>query len=117
MKRNDMDVIALDQFRTEVGSAVRKNADHVLPHNDMLESGLSAEEIINKKGLQQIDDVETITKIVDEVISENQQQVEKYKAGNERLFGFFIGQTLKKMNGKANPAIVNDIVGKKLKNV
>ena len=48
---------------------------------------------------------------------ENQQQVEKYKAGNERLFGFFIGQTLKKMNGKANPAIVNDIVGKKLKNV
>ena len=109
----DMLVELMDNIKTGVISG--KIAKDVL--DDMLESGLSAEEIINKKGLQQIDDVETITKIVDEVISENQQQVEKYKAGNERLFGFFIGQTLKKMNGKANPAIVNDIVGKKLKNV
>ena len=109
----DMLVELMDNIKTGVISG--KIAKDVL--DDMLESGLSAEEIINKKGLQQIDDVEAITKIVDEVISENQQQVEKYKAGNERLFGFFIGQTLKKMNGKANPAIVNDIVGKKLKNV
>ena len=71
-------------------------------------------EIINEKGLKQIDDDDAIEKAVIEVINENPQQVEKYKNGNDRLFGFFVGQTLKKMGGKANPQKVNEIVKKQL---
>ena len=82
--------------------------------DDMLISGKSASEIINEKGLKQIDDDDAIEKAVIEVINENPQQVEKYKNGNDRLFGFFVGQTLKKMGGKANPQKVNEIVKKQL---
>ena len=80
----------------------------------MLETGKNANEIINEKGLKQIDDISLIENSIDEVINENQKQVEQYKAGNERLFGFFVGQTLKKMGGKANPQKVNEIIKKKL---
>ena len=80
----------------------------------MLETGKTADDIINEKGLKQIDNDDEIIKAVDEVIAENAQQVEKFKAGNDRLFGFFVGQTLKKMGGKANPQKVNEIVKKKL---
>ena len=80
----------------------------------MLENGKTADEIIEEKGLKQIDDIGAIEKAVDEVINENQKQVEQYKGGNERLFGFFVGQTLKKMGGKANPQKVNEIVKEKL---
>lgn len=82
--------------------------------DDMLATGKTANEIINEKGLRQIDDNCVIEKAVIEVINENQQQVEKYRNGNDRLFGFFVGQTLKKMGGKANPQIVNEIVKKQL---
>lgn len=95
------------------GTISGKIAKDVL--DDMLATGDTADEIINKKGLKQIDDVDAIIKAVEEVVSENQQQVEQYKSGNERLFGFFVGQTLKKMGGKANPITVNKIVKDKLK--
>lgn len=94
------------------GTISGKIAKDVL--DDMLESGKRASDIITEKGLKQIDDVVAIAKAVDEVIAENPQQVEKYKGGNDRLFGFFVGQTLKKMGGKANPATVNKLVKEKL---
>lgn len=80
----------------------------------MLETGQTADEIINEKGLKQIDDDDAIIKAVEEVIAENQKQVEQYKGGNQKLFGFFVGQTLKKMGGKANPQKVNEIIKQKL---
>lgn len=95
------------------GTISGKIAKDVL--DDMLESDKTAEDIINEKGLKQVDDIGTIAKAVEEVITENPQQVEKYKSGNEKLFGFFVGQTLKKMGGKANPAVVNQIIKEKLK--
>ena len=82
--------------------------------DDMLLTNKTADEIIKEKNLKQIDDVDTITKFVNEVIIENEKQVEEYKSGNNKLFGFFVGQTLKKMGGKANPATVNKIVKEKL---
>ena len=95
------------------GTISGKIAKDVL--DEMLQSGEKASEIIEKKGLKQIDDVGAIEKAVEEVIAENQKQVEQYKGGNERLFGFFVGQTLKKMGGKANPQKVNEVVKEKLK--
>lgn len=72
------------------------------------------EEIIREKGLLQITDKQEIEKVVDEVISRCQKEVERYKAGENKLLGFFIGEIMKATKGKANPKIVNDILKNKL---
>ncbi len=80
----------------------------------MYETGKDADAIVEEKGLKQVTDTGAIEKIVDEVIAENQKQVADYKGGNEKIFGFFVGQVMKKSQGKANPAAVNDLLKKKL---
>ena len=82
---------------------------------EMFGSGKTADEIIKEKGFEQISDSSAIEKIVDEIIENNQNQVEAYKNGNEKLFGFFVGQVMKASQGKANPKIVNDILREHLK--
>ncbi|MFH1014904.1 MAG: Asp-tRNA(Asn)/Glu-tRNA(Gln) amidotransferase subunit GatB [Nitrospirota bacterium] len=72
------------------------------------------EEIIKEKGLVQISDESAIEKAVDEVISKNPKEVERFKAGDEKLLGFFVGQIMKLTKGKANPQIVNEMLKKKL---
>lgn len=74
----------------------------------------SADQIIEKQGLKQITDTGAIDKIIDEIIAANPEQVKNYKAGNEKLFGYFVGQAMKATQGKANPSQVNDILKKKL---
>lgn len=74
----------------------------------------SADSIIEKKGLKQVTDLSAIEKIIDEVMANNASQVEQYRQGNERVFGFFVGQVMKQSQGKANPAQVNDLLKKKL---
>jgi aspartyl-tRNA(Asn)/glutamyl-tRNA(Gln) amidotransferase subunit B len=73
-----------------------------------------ADAIIAKKGLKQITDSGAIEKIVDEVIAENPLQVEQYRSGKEALLGFFVGQIMKKTQGKANPGQVNQLLKQKL---
>ena len=70
--------------------------------------------IIDEKGLKQQSDPKEIEKIVDDVIKENPKNVELFKSGKDKLFGFFVGQVMKKTDGKANPKLVNDILKKKL---
>lgn len=81
---------------------------------EMFASGRTAAEVISEKGFEQISDASAIAKIVDEVIAANQANVDAYRAGNEKLFGFFVGQVMKASQGKANPKIVNDILKQKL---
>jgi aspartyl-tRNA(Asn)/glutamyl-tRNA(Gln) amidotransferase subunit B len=81
----------------------------------MWESSKDADDIINDQGLQQVTDLSEIESMVDKVITENQDQLEKYLSGKDRLFGFFVGQVMKESQGKANPAQVNEILKKKLK--
>ena len=81
----------------------------------MFASGRSAAAIISEKGFEQISDSSAIEKIVDEIIETNENQVAAYRGGNEKLFGFFVGQTMKASGGKANPKIVNEILRSKLK--
>ncbi len=81
---------------------------------EMFNSGKTADEIIKEKGFEQISDSSEIEKIVDEIIEKNQNQVEAYKNGNEKLLGFFVGQVMKASQGKANPQIVNEILRKRL---
>jgi aspartyl-tRNA(Asn)/glutamyl-tRNA(Gln) amidotransferase subunit B len=80
----------------------------------MFETKKDPEVIIEEKGLKQVSDTGAIEKIVDEVIAENDAQVQDYKSGNDRIFGFFVGQVMKKSGGKVNPGIANEILKKKL---
>jgi hypothetical protein len=73
-----------------------------------------ADAVIDKKGLKQITDTGAIEKVIDEVIAANPKQLEQYRAGHDKLFGFFVGQVMKVSQGKANPAQVNDLLKKKL---
>jgi aspartyl-tRNA(Asn)/glutamyl-tRNA(Gln) amidotransferase subunit B len=81
---------------------------------EMFQSGKTAAEVIREKGFEQISDSGEIEKIVDEIIEKNENQVTAYRAGNEKLFGFFVGQVMKASSGKANPKIVNEILKNKL---
>ncbi len=81
---------------------------------EMWESGASAADIVAQKGLKQITDEGAIEAIVAQVIADNPGQVEQFKAGNEKLIGWFVGQVMKASQGKANPALVNQILKRKL---
>jgi len=70
--------------------------------------------IIEKKGLKQVTDTGLIEKVIDEIIASNPGQLAQYRSGKEKLFGFFVGQVMKKTQGKANPQQVNDILKSKL---
>ena len=81
--------------------------------NGIPESNL-IDEIIAEKGLKQITDTGAIEAVIDQIIANNAKQVEQYLAGNEKVFGFFVGQVMKEMQGKANPAEVNKMLKTKL---
>jgi aspartyl-tRNA(Asn)/glutamyl-tRNA(Gln) amidotransferase subunit B len=81
---------------------------------EMFASGKTVAEVIAEKGLEQVSDTGAIEKIVDEVIAANTANVEAYRGGNEKLFGFFVGQVMKASQGKANPKVVNEVLKKKL---
>ena len=73
-----------------------------------------ADQVIEAKGLKQITDTGAIETIIDEIIASNPGQVEQYRGGKDKLFGFFVGQAMKATKGKANPAQVNEILKRKL---
>jgi aspartyl-tRNA(Asn)/glutamyl-tRNA(Gln) amidotransferase subunit B len=81
----------------------------------MWQSSSTADEIIDEKGLKQITDTSAIEAVIDKIIADNAKQVEQYLAGNEKVFAFFVGQVMKEMQGKANPAEVNKMLKAKLK--
>jgi aspartyl-tRNA(Asn)/glutamyl-tRNA(Gln) amidotransferase subunit B len=81
---------------------------------ELWQSTLSADEIIAEKGLKQITDTGAIEAIIDKIIAGNQGQVEQYRSGKDKVFAFFVGQVMKAMQGKANPAEVNKMLKEKL---
>jgi aspartyl-tRNA(Asn)/glutamyl-tRNA(Gln) amidotransferase subunit B len=80
----------------------------------MWENKGSADEIIESQGLKQVTDTSAIEAIIDEVIASNPGQLEQYRSGKDKLFGFFVGQVMKLSKGKANPAQVNALLKSKL---
>ena len=77
-------------------------------------SGGEVDETIQKEGLEQVTNFDEIESMIDKVIQSNPEQHSQYKAGKDRLFGFFVGQVMKASEGKANPKQVNDILKEKL---
>tara|TARA_B110000014_G_scaffold264485_1_gene266777 strand:- start:5923 stop:7386 length:1464 start_codon:yes stop_codon:yes gene_type:complete len=73
------------------------------------------DDIIESKGLQQLTNTGQIEDLVDKVLKENPDQLNKFKSGKDKLFGFFVGQVMKASKGKANPSQVNDVLNKRLK--
>ena len=80
----------------------------------MYRTGRSPQAIIAEKGLVQITDEEALRRTVAEIIGKNPVQVEQYRSGREKLFGFFVGQVMKETQGKANPRLINDLLKKML---
>ncbi|HTT07345.1 MAG TPA: Asp-tRNA(Asn)/Glu-tRNA(Gln) amidotransferase subunit GatB [Gammaproteobacteria bacterium] len=74
----------------------------------------TADQIIEKHGLKQVTDTDAIEKAIAEVMTENPTQLEQYRSGKDKLFGFFVGQVMKKMQGKAAPDQVNALLKTKL---
>ena len=81
---------------------------------EMVKSGENPKKIVEAKGLVQISDPDVIAPIIDEVIAKNPDNITKFKEGNKKLLGFFVGQVLKATGGKANPQVVNALVAEKL---
>ena len=96
------------------GTISGKIAKEVL--EEMWEEGSDPIDIIKSKGLEQISDEGELETIAQAVIDNNSSQVEAYKSGKDKLFGFFVGQVMKETQGKANPGAVNEILKKLLSN-
>jgi aspartyl-tRNA(Asn)/glutamyl-tRNA(Gln) amidotransferase subunit B len=82
--------------------------------NDMLASGASPETIVREKGLEQMSDAGSIESAVDQVLAAHAKVASDFRAGNEKAFGFLVGQVMKATQGKASPQVVNEILRRKL---
>ena len=80
----------------------------------LMKEDIEVDAAIDKLGLKQVSDEGAIEKMVDEILAANEDKVAEYKAGKEKLFGFFVGQVMKASRGKANPQVVNKILKSKL---
>ena len=81
----------------------------------MLETGKDPDAVVREKGLEQVSDTGALDAAVDEVLSECAAQAAEFRAGKEKVFGFLVGQVMKATRGKANPQMVNEILGRKLR--
>jgi aspartyl-tRNA(Asn)/glutamyl-tRNA(Gln) amidotransferase subunit B len=80
----------------------------------MVETGKSAKDIVEERGLRQVTDSSAIEAAVDAVLARESAKIAEYRAGKDKLFGFFVGQVMKATAGKANPALVNALLKKRL---
>jgi aspartyl-tRNA(Asn)/glutamyl-tRNA(Gln) amidotransferase subunit B len=82
--------------------------------DEMYKTGKDAETIVKEKGLVQISDASEIEKVIDEIIAKSPKEADRFRAGDEKLLGFFVGQAMKATKGKANPQMLNELLKKKL---
>jgi len=95
------------------GTISNKIAKEIFP--EIYRTGTSPARYVKEKGLLQISDEGAIEKIIDGILARSPKEVADFKAGKEKLLGFFVGQAMKETKGKANPALLNEILLKKLK--
>jgi len=98
--------------RIEEKTISGKAAKEVLDH--LMENEISVDDAIEKLGLKQMNDAGALEKIIDEILANNQDKVEQYRGGKEKLLGFFVGQTMKASKGTANPQTVNEMLKARL---
>ena len=121
LNREDIDIQRSPVAAERLAGLLRRVADGTISgkiakdvFEDMWSSGRDADAIIEARGLRQITDNSAIEKAIDAVIAANPGQLADYRSGKDKLFGFFVGQAMKATQGKANPALLNDLLKKKL---
>jgi aspartyl-tRNA(Asn)/glutamyl-tRNA(Gln) amidotransferase subunit B len=121
LNRDNLDMAQCPISPAQLGGMLRRIADGTISNagakevfRAMWAEGGDADAIIEAKGLKQVSDAGAIEKIVDEILAANPAQVEKYRSGKEKVFGFFVGLAMKASKGKANPAQLNEVLKKKL---
>ncbi len=96
----------------ESGDISGKAGKEVLDY--LMENDETVDAIIEKLGLKQVSDDGAILVIIDEILNANQDKVEQYKSGKEKMFGFFVGQAMKALKGAGNPQIINKLLKERL---
>jgi aspartyl-tRNA(Asn)/glutamyl-tRNA(Gln) amidotransferase subunit B len=121
LNRDDLDITASPVSAQALGELLLRIDDGTLSGKlakqvfEAMWSGEgSADEVIDQKGLKQISDSSAIEGIIDEVLVRSAKQVEQYRGGQDKVFGYFVGQVMKATQGKANPQQVNELLKKKL---
>ncbi len=121
LNRDNLEIAAAPVTADMLAGLVRRIADNTISgkiakeiFEAMWDREGDADAVIEKRGLRQITDESAIERTIDDVLAKNPKQLEQYRCGQEKLFGFFVGQVMKATQGKANPAQVNDSLRKKL---
>jgi aspartyl-tRNA(Asn)/glutamyl-tRNA(Gln) amidotransferase subunit B len=121
LNRDAVEITAARVTPLQLGGLLRRIVDQTISgkiakevFEAMWSDGKSADAIIEAKGLKQITDSGAIDSVIDAVIAANPKQLADYRAGKDKLFGFFVGQVMKATEGKANPAQLNELLKRKL---
>jgi len=122
LNENNLDVTASRLTAGQLAGLLKRIVDSTISgkiakevFEAMWTSGRDADAIIDEKGLKQITDTGAIERAIDEVMAKNPGQLAEYRAGKDKLFGFFVGQVMKATGGKANPAQLNELLRAKLR--
>ncbi|MEW6057268.1 MAG: Asp-tRNA(Asn)/Glu-tRNA(Gln) amidotransferase subunit GatB [Bdellovibrionota bacterium] len=122
LKLDEREVDDLDMKPANLGSLIKMIKSGAISNTiaktvfeEMYKTGSTPEAIVKEKGLAQISDTSAILQAIDQVLAANAGQVAEYKSGKDKLMGFFVGQVMKQMAGRANPGVVNELLRKKLK--
>jgi len=122
LNKNDLDLSQSPVTAEMLGGMIKRIADNTISgkiakevFDAMWQGEGDTDSIIEKRGLKQITDTGAIEKIIDDIIANNPGQVEQYRSGKDKVFGFFVGQVMKASKGKANPQQVNQLLKDKLK--
>ncbi|UPG71631.1 Asp-tRNA(Asn)/Glu-tRNA(Gln) amidotransferase subunit GatB [Roseomonas gilardii subsp. gilardii] len=121
LNRTKTDITTSPVSAKDLGALLDLMADNTLSgklakevFEAMVETGRAPGEIVEERGLRQVTDTGAIEAVVDQVLAQNADKVAEYRSGKEKLFGFFVGQTMRAMQGKGNPALVNEVIKAKL---
>ncbi len=123
LNKEDLSIAQCPVSTSQLASMLKRIEDNTISgkiakdvFNSMWAGEGDADTVIEKKGLKQITDDSAIEAMIDEVIANSPNQTEQYRAGKDKLFGYFVGQVMKASQGKANPAQVNQLLKNKLDN-
>lgn len=121
LNRSDLDINACPIPPTQIAKLVRRIGDNTISgkiaktvFEALWNEKMDVDEIIEKKGLKQVTDTSAIEQLIDKVLAANEEKVQEYRSGKEKLFGFFIGLLMKESQGKLNPQQLNESLKKKL---
>ncbi len=121
LNKNNLDITESPITPALLSGLLTRITDNTISNNiakkvfeKMWEAKKTADEIIEVEGLKQVSDSGAIIKVIEEVIKNNPTQVAEYRSGKDKLFGFFVGQVMKAMGGKANPVQLNELLKKYL---